>query len=410
MAVEKLIKALNEHLDGLKKKGTAKGDELVIKEVIRPTGKFGPRYLIEGKGEQKFIKMNSNSYLGLSLNKEVIEAEEEAAQKYGAGPGAVRFISGTHKPHIDLEKKLADFHGRKAAMIFSSAYVTSMGVIFPLTDKETVIISDELNHNCIIQAMRLSRPAAKYIYKHNDMKDLEAKLEEAIGKGKRCLVITDGVFSMRGDFCPFNEFVDICKKFDDKFEQGVITIADDSHGVGAYGKTGRGTEEITGAKVDILIGTLGKAYGVNGGYLAADLAIIEYLRETAPMYIYSNPITCSECNAVLKVLEILDSPQGIERLAHLSSVTARFENGLKALGMETIEGPHPVTPLMVRDTQKTAEIVNFLTENGVLATGLNFPVVPKGDEEIRFQINADHTEADIDEVLGVLKRFKEERN
>jgi glycine C-acetyltransferase len=392
----------------LNEKGTAKGAELVITDIIQPTGEFGPRYLIDGKGEQQFLKMNSNSYLGLSLNKEVIEAEEEAAQKYGVGPGAVRFISGTHQPHIDLEKKLADFHGREAAMIFSSAYVTSMGVIFPLTDKETVIISDELNHNCIIQAMRLSRPAAKYIYKHNDMADLEAKLEEAVGKGKRCLVITDGVFSMRGDFCPFDEFVAVCKKFEDKFEQGVTTIADDSHGVGAYGKTGRGTEEITGAKVDILIGTLGKAYGVNGGYLVADPTIIQYLRETAPMYIYSNPITCSECGAVLKVLDILDSPAGVERLAHLSAMTERFENGLKALGMETIEGPHPVTPLMVRDTQKTAEIVDFLTENGVLATGLNFPVVPKGDEEIRFQINADHTAADIDAVLAILKKYQDQ--
>ena len=350
--------------------------------------------------------MNSNSYLGLSQRKDVMAAEEHGTATYGAGPGAVRFISGTYRPHIDLEKKLAEFHGRESGMIFSSAYVTSMGVIVPLTTKETVIVSDELNHNCIINAMRLARPAAKYIYKHNDMEDLEAKLNEAVGKGNRCLVITDGVFSMRGDYCPFDQFVEICKKFDDKFEEGVTTIADDSHGVGAYGKTGRGTEEICGAKVDIIIGTLGKAYGINGGYLVGSKAVTDYLRQTAPMYIYSNPITVGETTAVLKVLEILDSEEGVKILAHLKEMTERFEKGLVDNGYETISGPHPVTPLMVRDTQKTAEIVNWLTEHGVLATGLNYPVVPKGDEEIRFQINGDHTAADIDYVIDVLKKYK----
>ena len=351
--------------------------------------------------------MNANSYLGMSLRKDVIEAEEKAAQEFGVGPGAVRFISGTHKPHLDLEKKLAEFHSRESAMLFSSAYVTCLGFIFPLITKDTVIVSDELNHNCIIQAMRLSRPAAKLIYKHNDMKDLEAKLTEAVGKGNRCIVVTDGVFSMRGDYCPFDEFTAICKNYEDKFEEGVITVADDSHGVGAYGKTGRGTEEITGGKVDILIGTLGKAYGVNGGYVVSSKIITSYLKETAPMYIYSNPITCSEAAAALKVLDILDSEEGLKILEHLKNMTEKFENGLKSLGLETIEGPHPVVPLMVRDTAKTTEIVKHLIENGILATGLNFPVVPKGDEEIRFQINADHTESDIDYALDVLNKYTE---
>jgi glycine C-acetyltransferase len=193
----------------------------------------------------------------------------------------------------------------------------------------------------------------------------------------------------------------------DKFEEGVITIADDSHGVGAFGKTGRGTEEYTGAKVDILIGTLGKAYGVNGGYVTSSKTVTDYLRETAPMYIYSNPITCSEAAATLKVLEILDSPKGLKRIEHLHAMTKKFEKGLLDLGFETIPGDHPVVPLMVRDTPKTAAIVKHLKENGVLATGLNFPVVPKGDEEIRFQVNADHTEADIDYALSVLKKYKD---
>lgn len=406
MALTKLNGALQRNLEDLRASGRDKGVEKVIREIKKPTGKFGPRYILEGYGDKEFIKMNANSYLGMSMNPDVIEAEEEAAHKFGVGPGAVRFISGTHTPHIALEKKLAEFHGRQAGMIFSSAYVTSLGVIYPLTTKETVTISDELNHNCIIQAMRLSRPAAKLIYKHNDMKDLEAKLEEAVGKGKRCLVITDGIFSMRGDFAPLKELTEICAKFNDKFEEGVITIADDSHGVGAFGKTGRGTEEYTGAKVDILIGTLGKAFGVNGGYVVASQTVIEYLRESAPMYIYSNPITCSEAAATLKVLEMIDSEWGRKRLEHLAAMTRKFEDGLKALGFETIEGPHPVVPLMVRDTAETTKLVKYLTENGVLGTGLNFPVVPKGDEEIRFQVNADHTEADIDLVLEILGNYK----
>ena len=409
MPLKKLNAALEQNLKDLRESGRDKGAEMVITGVIKPEGDFGPRYYVEGSGDKPFIKMNSNSYLGMSLRPEIIKAEEEAAEKYGVGPGAVRFISGTYDLHIELEKKLAKFHGREQGMIFSSAYVTSLGVIYPLTTKETVVISDELNHNCIIQAIRLSRPAAKMIYKHNDMADLEARLKEAAGQGKRCLVITDGIFSMRGDNAPLGKFVELCKKYDDTFEEGIISIADDSHGVGAFGNTGRGTEEYMNTKVDVLVGTMGKAFGVNGGYVVTSKTIADYLRETAPMYIYSNPITCSEAAAVLKVLEVIDTPEGQERLAHLAKMTAKFQNGLIDLGYETIEGPHPVVPLMVRDTPETARLVEYLTEQGVLATGLNFPVVPKGDEEIRFQVNADHTEADIDYVLGVLKKYKESK-
>ena len=407
MPVKNLNSALKQALGELKAKGTAKGEEMIITAVKPAEGKRGPRYYVEGEGDKGFIKMNANSYLGMSLRKDVIEAEEDAARKFGAGPGSVRFISGTYAAHIALEKKLATFLDREAAMLFSSAYVTSMGVVVPLTTSETVFVSDELNHNCIIQSMRLSRPAAKAIYKHNDMADCEAKLKESVGKGKRVLVVTDGIFSMRGDNAPLDELVEICKKYDAQFEEGVISVVDDSHGIGALGKTGRGTEEYLNTKVDILIGTLGKAFGINGGFVTGSSTIIEYLRETAPMYIYSNPITVSEASAAMKAVEILDSPEGLKILEHLGRMTRRFEDGIKAAGYETIDGPHPVVPLMVRDTQKTNEIVKHLTANGVLATGLNFPVVPKGDEEIRFQVCADHTESDIDYVIGVLREYQE---
>jgi len=371
MSVNKLEHVLSEKLDELREKGTLKGKEMVITGVKQADDKKGPRFFIEGRGEREFLRMNSNSYLGMSLHKEIIEAEEEATRKYGTGPGAVRFISGTYQPHIELEDKLAKFHNRESAMVFSSAYATVMGIVSPLIDNETVVISDELNHNCIINAIRLSRPKIKEVYKHLDMTDLEDRIKNAIGKGKRLLIITDGIFSMRGDYAPLDIIAEIAKRYDSEFEGGIIVIVDDSHGIGAFGKTGRGTEEYTSAKgIDIIVGTLGKALGVNGGYVAATSTIINYLRETAPFYIYSNPITPSEASSALKALDILDSERGGQLLENLRKLTKRLERGLVDLGYEILESEHPVVPLMIRDTKRTSELVQYLTEHGILATGL----------------------------------------
>ena len=408
MSVTKLERVLIESLNELRARGTLKGKEMVITGVKRAGDAKGPRYFIEGFGEKEFLRMNSNSYLGMSLVREIVEAEEEASREYGVGPGAVRFISGTYQPHVELEEKLAKFHNRESAMIFSSAYATMMGILSPLIEDETIVISDELNHNCIINAIRLSRPKIKGIYKHLDMTDLEERIKNAVGKGKRVLIVTDGIFSMRGDYAPLNIVEAIAERYDPEFEEGIITVVDDSHGVGAFGKTGRGTEEYTNAKgIDIIVATLGKALGVNGGYLAASSTIVNYLRETAPFYIYSNPITPSEASSAMKALDILDSERGLQLLEKLRGLTKRFEKGLVDLGYEIIESEHPVVPLMIRDTKRTGELVQYLTEHGILATGLNYPVVPKGDEEIRFQVSADHTEYDIDYVLEVLRKFKE---
>jgi glycine C-acetyltransferase len=216
-------------------------------------------------------------------------------------------------------------------------------------------------------------------------------------------VITDGIFSMRGDHAPVDEIMRIARRHDDAFEENCVVVVDDSHGVGAFGHTGRGTEEYTGSQpVDVLVGTLGKAFGVNGGYVVGNQALVSFLRESAPMYIYSNPITAAEASAASKALDILDSPAGAALLENLRTLTARFDQGLRDNGFETIPGEHPVVPLMVRDTARTRVLVKHLYENGVLATGLAFPVVPRGDEEIRFQVNADHTAADIDAVLAIL--------
>ncbi len=407
MSYKKLEKILVDKINDLKNRGVAKGKEKIVTGVKLAEDKKGPRFLIEGFGSKEFLRMNSNSYLGMSLRKEIIEAEEDAAKRYGAGPGAVRFISGTYKPHVTLEEKLAKFHSREAAMIFSSAYATIVSVISSLIDSETIVISDELNHNCIINAIKLARPKIKDVYKHLNMNLLEESIKKSIGYGKRVLVITDGIFSMRGDYAPLDKISEIAEKYDKDFEEGVVTIVDDSHGVGAFGKTGRGTVEYTNAKgIDILIGTLGKAFGVNGGYVTASSALIEYFRESSPMYIYSNPITTAEACAAAKSIEMVDSKDGIELLDFMRAREKQFEQGLIKLGYEVIESEHPVVPLMLRDTKTTSDCVQFLVENGILATGLNYPVVPKGDEEIRFQISADHTEYDINYALDVLMEFK----
>jgi glycine C-acetyltransferase len=403
MPVDRLKAVLADHVAGLEESGTAKGDETVVVAVLPAEGERGPRFLLKGEGDQEFLRMNSNSYLGMGLRPEVIQAEEDATRKFGAGPGAVRFISGSYDAHLTLEQELADFHGREAGMILSSAYATVVSTITPLVTADTVLVSDELNHNCIINAMRLARPAGKEIYAHNDVSALDDALKAWKGKAKRAVVVTDGIFSMRGDHAPLDEIVEVCRRHDDGYAENVVLVVDDSHGVGAFGRTGRGVEEHTrSGPVDVLVGTLGKAFGVNGGYVVADATTIRFLRESAQMYIYSNPITVGEAAAALTSLRLVASREGEELLERLRALTRRFEEGLGRIGIETIPGEHPVVPLMIRDTRKTKDLVRYLYDNGVLVTGLAYPVVPEGDEEIRAQVNADHTEADIDHVLDLL--------
>jgi glycine C-acetyltransferase len=404
MPSNRLEEKLAAELAELAGAGTRKGDEKVVTGVVPPRSGLGPRFRLAGT-DREFLRMNSNSYLGLSLHPAVIDADEKATRQFGAGPGAVRFISGTYQAHVSLESRLASFHGRQSAIIFSSAYAAVVSTLSSLITEETVVLSDALNHNCIINAVRMSRPAARAVYPHLDMAALEAEMTGAAELGTRVLIVTDGVFSMRGDNADLAAIVEIARSYDGTFPENVIVVVDDSHGVAGYGATGRGTEEVTGATCDVLIGTLGKGFGVNGGYVVGSETLTGYLREKGPMYVYSNPITVGEAAAAEMSVSIVDSGEGTELLGHLAALTQRFEKGLVDAGFETIPGPHPVVPLMVRDTARTAALVNHLFENGILATGLNYPVVPKGDEEIRFQVNADHTEADIDYVLKVLADF-----
>lgn len=402
MSLHKLTPLLTTTLETMQREGRRKGPEHIITGMQPPHDGFGPRYLLQGYPERAFLRMNANAYLGLHADPRLMAAEEDALRRFGTGPGAVRFISGTFQPHIALEQHLAAFHEREACMVFSAAYATVMGVLPLLLTEHTLVVSDALNHNCIINALRLARPGAREVYKHLDTTRIEHVLRQYIGQARRVVVVTDGVFSMRGDTAPLDDIAALCQRYDQQYEEGIITVVDDSHGVGACGRRGRGTEEQTGVQADILIGTLGKALGSNGGYVVASQTVITYLRETAPFYIYSNPMTPAEAAAALQALRILDSPEGIALLSTVRERATMLRTGLRQLGYETLPGTHPIVPLLVRDTAQTQALVQHLFAQNVLATGLAYPVVPRGDEEIRFQLSAAHTIRDVSYVLEVL--------
>lgn len=404
MSLNLLNRALDAELQRLADEGRAKAPERVIDAVIPAEGERGPRYRLRGS-DQTYLRMNANSYLSLSMHPAVIAAADEATHRFGAGPGAVRFIDGTFEAHVELEREIAAFVGRPAARSFNSAYTTNLGVALALHTKQTYWIGDELNHNCIIRAMRIAGvpSAQRAVYRHNNMEELKAAIEAVPEGMDRVIVIFDGVFSMRGDHAPIDQINAVLAPHRERFREGLITVVDDSHGVGAFGATGRGTEEIVGAQADIFVGTFGKAFGVNGGFVASSHAVVEAVRQKADTTIYTNPLGVPDCAAALTAVRVAASAEGQARLAHLHARVAQLRAGLQALGLESIPGRHPVVPLMVRDTQKTRDIVRGFFENGVLVVGLNYPVVPQGDQTIRFQVNAAHTEADIAEVLRVLQ-------
>ena len=403
MSLDKLDTALLADIARLNEEGRAKAPERVIASYIPPSGSRGPRYRLQGS-TREFLRMNSNSYLSLSNHPGVLAAADEAAHAFGAGPGAVRFIDGTFAPHADLEARIARFVNRPSARVFNSAYTAVLGLAITLAGPDTFWIGDELNHNCIIRAMRIANVPStqRAIFKHNDVADLGRHLERVPGGTGRVIVIFDGIFSMRGDHAPVDAIMALVREHDTRFRDGVITAMDDSHGIAAYGSTGRGTEEHCGAAVDIFIGTFGKAFGVNGGFVAGSTVLTEAIRQKADTYIYTNPLGASDAAAAVRAIDIADGEEGRARLAHLKARTDQFRRGLDALGHESIPGPHAVVPLLVRDTGRVREMVGTLYDRGILAVGLTYPVVPKGDETIRFQINAAHTEADIDEVLAAL--------
>ena len=407
MSLEKLDQSLVKDIEALKQEGRAKAPERIIVDYIPPSEGEGPRYKLQG-ATQEFIRMNSNSYLSLSNHPELIKAADEATHKFGVGPGAVRFIDGSFNYHIELEKQIAKFTGKPAAKIFNSAYTANCGLALTISTKQTYWIGDQLNHNSIIRAMRIAGVPSenKAIYNHNDMNQLKRCLDEIPEGMERIVIIFDGIFSMRGDFAPIDKIVKLAEPYYSKYQDGIITVVDDSHGIGAYGKTGRGTAEYTGGEPDVIIGTFGKAFGVNGGFIAASEAVIEAVRQKADTYIYTNPLSVADCAAATKAVNICDSPEGLQRLKSLQERIKQFRDGITELGFESIPGPHAVVPVLVRDTAKTHKIVQHLYNKGILVVGLTFPVVPRGDETIRFQINGAHTAGDVDYALKALSEVK----
>ncbi len=404
MSLERLDRILDSEIQTLEAEGRAKPEERVICEYLAPENERGPRYKLLGE-DADFIRMNSNSYLSLSHHPEIIKAADKATHEFGVGPGAVRFIDGTFHYHVELEEKIAQFVGKPQAKIFNSAYTANCGLALTITNQKTHWIGDELNHNSIIRAMRIANVPRnqKGIYSHNDIQDLRRCLDEVDSSMERVVVVFDGIFSMRGDCAPIDAIVAVTEEYNHRFKDGVITVVDDSHGIGAYGKTGRGTPEFCEARPDIIVGTFGKAFGVNGGFIAASKNVIGAVRQKADTYIYTNPLSVADCAAAAKALDICDSEEGKQLLQQLGKRTLQFREGLDDLGLESIPGPHPVVPLLVRDTGKTKELVQKLFHRGVLVVGLTFPVVPKGSESLRYQINTAHTKADIDYVLDLIK-------
>jgi len=386
--------------------GSTKRNEAVIKGF---TKEASPKAIIDDK---KYIVFNSNDYLGLRFHPSLLRAEEEASQKYGAGPGAVRFISGTMQVYKDLEQAIARFHNRDAGMVFSSAFATNIAVMScllkgqskdSLLSNEVCVISDALNHRSIIDGIRAASidKEQKFIYKHLDFEDLRNVLEVNKTKFKRAVVVTDGVFSMIGEAASLKALKAVIDEFENQYDQGVLLVVDDSHGVAAYGVTGRGTEEVSGAKSDLLIGTFGKGFGADGGYVVGDQVMIDYLRESAATYIYSNSISPSVAAAALASINIVASEEGNKLLNKLEEDKKYLKDQMAKAGLQfAAESHHPIQPLLVGDTLKAKELRNKLFEMGVLVTNITYPVVPKGKDEIRIQLNASHTKEDIDTLVS----------
>lgn len=377
-----------------------------------------PQALING---QPYHVFNSNDYLGLRHHPVLKQAEHAASQKFGTGPGAVRFISGSLAIHLELETALAKFHGREAAMVVSSAFATNVGVLFSLIKGQSkdsklqdsvLVVSDELNHRSIIDGVRLANLSSdqKVIFKHMDGSDLDRVLAENVGKFDRVVVITDGVFSMLGEYQDLAKVRQVVDSFDNKYAHGVLLVVDDCHGVAAFGDTGRGTEEVAGAQADVLIGTLGKGFGTDGGYVVADQVVVEYLRESVATYIYSNSISPATAGAALAAVKLVDSSDGHQLIATLQQHIADFKQLASELEIPlAADSVHPIQPVLIGDSEKSKAVTRQLFEAGYMVTSINYPVVPPGKDEIRVQLSAAMTSDLVREFAQTLSKLLKEK-
>jgi glycine C-acetyltransferase len=402
---------LSDEVSRLDSLGITKRREKIISGF---TPGVHPKVIIGG---EKYLVFNSNDYLGLRFHPALLEAEHQASQKYGVGPGAVRFISGTLQIHRDLEKALADFHKKEDAVIFSSAFAANLAVISSLLkgqskdsllDADTLVLSDELNHRSIVDGIRVANlpPENRKIYKHLDSEDLDRVLAESAGKFTRCLVITDGVFSMLGELAPLKKIRQVIDQHDRDFRQGILLYVDDCHGIGVLGEKGRGVEETSGVQSDVLVGTLGKSFGADGGYVVGDRVVMDYLRESAATYIYSNPIPSGTAGAALAALKILASAEGQKIISQVKDNIGVFKDLMsKTSAQFAADSHHPIQPLLIGDPVKSQKLQAHLFSSGILTSGISYPIVPKGRDEIRIQLSALHTAKDLAQFAAAYAAF-----
>ncbi len=342
------------------------------------------------------VNLSSNNYLGLTTHPRLRERALDAIRKYGVGTGSVRTIAGTMDIHMELERRLADFKKTESVVVFQSGFVANAGTVAAVLGKEDVVVSDELNHASIIDGCRLSRAAIK-VFPHKDVAAARTILE-SLPVSQRKLLITDGVFSMDGDLGPLPALCDLAEEF------GCIMMVDDAHASGVFGQQGRGTIDHFGmhGRVDIQVGTLSKAIGVLGGYVAGSRALIEFLYHRARPFLFSTshpPAVAAACIAAIDVL--LEEPRIIDRLW---DNTRFFQSGLKSLGYNTGASEGPITPVIVGDGALAMKLSDQLFEAGVFAQGIAFPTVPVGKARVRTIVTATHTRDELQFALDAFAK------
>ncbi|MBZ0326336.1 MAG: glycine C-acetyltransferase [Altibacter sp.] len=348
---------------------------------------------------QKVINFCANNYLGLSSDKEVIQAAKDTMDTHGFGVSSVRFICGTQDIHKELEKKIADFYNTEDTILYAAAFDANGGAFEPLLGPEDAIISDSLNHASIIDGVRLCK-AARYRYENNNMADLEKQLIAANEAGARFkIIVTDGVFSMDGLVAPLDKICDLADAYD------AMVMIDECHATGFIGETGRGTLEEKGVmgRIDIITGTLGKALGgAMGGYTTGKKEIIEILRQRSRPYLFSNSLAPAIVGASIKVFDMLSKDTQLRD--RLAQNTAYFKKGMKDAGFDIIDGDSAIVPVMLYDAQLSQNMADMLLEEGIYVIGFFFPVVPKGKARIRVQLSAAHTKNHLDKAIAAFKK------
>ncbi|MEB3298007.1 MAG: glycine C-acetyltransferase [Candidatus Sericytochromatia bacterium] len=347
------------------------------------------------------INLSSNNYLALANHPRLRAAAIRAVEEFGAGSASVRTIAGTMAAHVELENYLADFKHTEAAVVFQSGFTSNAGTVGAILGKEDVIVSDALNHASIIDGCRLSRATIK-VYRHADVADLRRVLDEVKGHYRRTLVVTDGVFSMDGDVAPLPDIVEAAEA------HGAIIMVDDAHASGVLGKQGRGTVDHFGlhGRVHIQVGTLSKAIGVLGGYVAGPRVLIEMLHQRGRPFLFSTSHPPAVTAAVREAFRLLEEDDGL--LTRLWDNTRFFKEGLRALGFDLGASTTPITPVIVGDTRLAMRLSDRLFEEGVFCVGIGFPTVPRGAERVRGIVTAGHTREELQRAIDAFARVGSE--